>query len=56
MESRERAAAGRQVRKVAGKVVQRVVIDEYQCPSCERWVDVVRKPEEWDKDRCVRCA
>jgi hypothetical protein len=54
--SMERAAVGKQVRGVVGKNVQRVVLGDYQCPSCERWVDVIREPDRWDVDRCVDCG
>jgi hypothetical protein len=53
--SLERAAVGRQVRMAAGKHVQRVVIGEYQCPSCQRWVDVVRDSDAWADDCCAGC-
>lgn len=50
----ERQAVERQVKsEVTG--ARSVRIGEYACPLCGRWVDVVRKPDEWAGDRCRTC-
>ena len=54
MNSMEHGAVDKQVRaKVSG--ARDVKIGSYQCPTCQRWVDVVKKPNDWRGDHCAQC-
>lgn len=50
----EREAIERQVRSETG--ASNVRIGEYQCSQCNRWVDVVKSPNDWASDRCKKCG
>jgi hypothetical protein len=50
----ERSAAETQVRaQLSG--VKEVRLGQYQCPKCQRWVDVVKDPAGWSGSKCARC-
>jgi hypothetical protein len=50
----ERQAIEKQVKAgVAG--ARDVRIGSYQCPKCQRWVDVVKDAGGWDGDHCSKC-
>ena len=49
----EREAIDRQVRSETG--ASNVRIGEYHCSRCNRWVDVVKSPNDWASDRCNNC-
>jgi hypothetical protein len=52
MGSMEKSAVDKQVRlHVSGAKAVRV--GEYQCPKCERWVNVVKRPSDWSGDHCA---
>lgn len=54
MSSMEHGAVDKQVRSnVSG--ASDVRIGSYQCPKCDRWVDVVKRPGDWRGDSCSKC-
>lgn len=54
MSGMEAGAVDKQVRaEISG--AKRVRVGEYQCPECDRWVDVVKNPGGWSGDHCSRC-
>jgi hypothetical protein len=52
--SMEREAIERQV-KGAVSGAREVRIGSFQCPTCKRWVDVVKDASSWKGDHCNKC-
>jgi hypothetical protein len=54
MSREEKGAAERRVRAEISAVTE-VRLGAFRCPRCERWIDVVKAPDDWSRNRCARC-
>ncbi len=54
MAREERVVAESQVRAQL-RGVKDVRLGQYQCPRCQRWVDVVKDPAGWSGRQCANC-